>query len=343
MHPRRIGFLVYPNIQALDLAGPVDAFTAAAIDGNGAGSRPGYEPITIGLSANMVRAESGLVFKPQFTIRSAPPVDTLVIPGGSGMRQSKTAAAVGAWIRGLARRPRRVAAVCTGVYGLAASGLLEGRRVTTHWRYARDLASRYPSLRVDEEALYLRDGPYYTSAGVTAGIDLSLALIEEDYGPSVALAAARDLVVYLKRPGGQGQYSEPLQYQVRAADRFADLVGWISANLRKDLSVPALAARARLGTRHFARRFNAAVGCPPAQFVETVRLDEARRRLAVPHRSIEDVATSVGFATDDVFRRAFERRFRISPSIYRSRFSIGDPRIPLPGFPTDTHPKRTVL
>jgi transcriptional regulator GlxA family with amidase domain len=318
INPKRIGLLVYPKIQGLDLVGPMDTFAAAMIGGPPA--VPGYEVITIGLTGGVITAESGLVFKPQFTLRSAPPVDTLVIPGGAGMRDPKTAAAVGDWIAGLRRRPRRIAAVCTGVFGLAQTGLLDGRRVTTHWRFARELAARFPALHVDEGALFIKDGAWYTSAGITAGIDLSLALIEEDYGPSVALAVARDLVVYLKRPGGQGQYSEPLHYQMRSADRFADLVGWIMANLHTSLSVSTMAARARLGTRHFARRFKAVLGVTPADFVTTARLEEARRRLAGPHPSIDYIASSLGFGSDDVFRRAFERRFGISPSSYRSRF-----------------------
>jgi transcriptional regulator GlxA family with amidase domain len=298
----------------------MDAFAAAVVRGGNGDSFPGYELVTVGLRAQAMSAECGLLFQSQFTLRTAPTFDTLVIPGGAGIRDPKISGVIGGWIGGLRRRPRRVAAVCTGVFGLAASGLLKGRRVTTHWRYAKDLASRYPALQVDEEALFLKDGPFYSSAGITAGIDLSLALIEEDYGPRVALAVARELVVFLKRAGGQRQYSEPLQYQVRSADRFADLVGWIVTNLGGDLSVTAMAARVRLCPRHFARRFKIAIGSSPAEFVERIRLEESKRRLSADHRSIRDVAASVGFQSDDVFRRAFERRFGITPTVFRARF-----------------------
>jgi transcriptional regulator GlxA family with amidase domain len=184
------------------------------------------------------------------------------------------------------------------------------------------LAQRYPALAVDAGAIFLKDGPYYTSAGITPGIDLTLALIEEDYGLGMALTIARDLVVYLKRSGGQEQYSEPLQFQTRSTDRVADIAAWIMANLQQDLSVECLAAKANLGPRHFSRRFQRAFGTSPAAFVEKLRMDEARRRLSGEHGTIDRVAISVGFRSDDVFRRTFARRFGISPSVYRSRFGV---------------------
>ena len=205
------------------------------------------------------------------------------------------------------------------MYGLAASGCSTDA-VSTHWRFARDLAQRFPALKVDAGPLFVKDGAFYTSAGITAGIDLSLALIEEDFGPSVALSVARELVVYLKRPGGQAQYSEPLQFQTQSADRMADIASWIVANLHKDLSVETLATRARLCPRQFTRRFKQAFGTTPAAFIESTRIDEARRRLAGYHGSVERVASSVGFHSDDVFRRTFERRLGITPSAYRNRF-----------------------
>ena len=320
MNPKRIGFLVYPGMQALDLAGPMDAFAAAVMEDGSARAARCYDMVTIGLDANVVAAESGLQIKPQFTLRTAPRLDTLVIPGGAGMRDPKLAAKVAAWIGSRARKLRRIAAICTGVYGLAPTGLLDGRRVTTHWQYAQDLAQRFPALKVDSNPLFVKDGAFYTSAGITAGIDLSLALIEEDFGPSVALSVARELVVYLKRPGGQAQYSEPLQFQTQSADRMADIASWIVANLQKDLSVEALAARARLCPRQFTRRFKQAFGTTPAVFIESARIDEARHRLADYHGTLERVASSVGFRSDDVFRRTFERRLGITPSAYRTRF-----------------------
>jgi transcriptional regulator GlxA family with amidase domain len=323
MNARRVGFLVYPAMQALDLVGPMDAFAAVTLTDAEGRRRDGYEVITIGFGSQTVEAESGLLIKPQFTTVTAPKLDTVVIPGGYGMRETKTAAQVAAWISDQACQTRRIAAVCTGVYGLAAAGVLDGRRVTTHWRYAQDLAQRYPALVVDADALFLKDGPFYTSAGITAGIDLTLALIEEDYGLSTALTTARDLVVYLKRSGGQEQYSEPLKFQTQSTDRVTDVAAWIMANLRQHLSVERLAAKAKLGPRQFSRRFQRVFGTTPATFVETLRIDEARRRLTGEHESIERIALSVGFRSDDVFRRTFERRFGISPSIYRSRFGAG--------------------
>jgi transcriptional regulator GlxA family with amidase domain len=182
------------------------------------------------------------------------------------------------------------------------------------------VAKQFPRLTVDATALFIKDGRYYTSGGVTAGIDLALALVEEDLGPRVALGVARELVVYLKRPGGQEQYSEPLRFQVQSADRFSDLIAWICAHLERDLSVTVLADRARLSPRHFSRRFSEAFGCTPAQFVDSVRLSAARERLTAPGRTVDRVAASVGFASADVFRRRFRRRFGVAPSNYRERF-----------------------
>ena len=321
MNPKRIGFLGFDGITALDLVGPADAFAAAVInEGNGLPSRC-YEVLTIGLTNKAFVAESGVEFKPHKTLQTAPALDTLIIPGGSGLRRSDTNAKVSTWLKSRAGRIRRIASVCTGIYGLAPTGLLDGRVVTTHWRFARDVAKRFPKLRVHANALFLKDGPFYTSAGITAGIDLSLALIEEDFGPHVALSVARELVVYLKRHGGQEQYSEPLQFQIQSTDRFADLAGWMLGHVNQDLSVEVLAEKACLSERHFGRQFKDAFGATPAVFVEEMRLGEARRRLAMSHNSIERVAVSVGFNSADAFRRAFERRFNVTPSSYRTRFA----------------------
>jgi len=317
---KRIGILIYRDVQALDVAGPMDAF-AAATTANGSGSSvPVYEVFTVAPSSRALVSESGLTFKPHYTFDSCPGMDTLVIPGGCSMRDPQFVAGLAPWIAQSARRTRRIAAICTGAFGLAATGLLRGRCVTTHWRFATELSARYPELRIDANALFLRDGPYYTSAGITAGIDLALALIEEDVGRAVSLQVARELVVYLRRAGGQAQYSEPLEFEARSVDRLSDITRWIATHLHKKITVDALARRTNLGPRQVLRRFRATFGTTPADFVESLRMKEAQRRLVMSDSSIKRVATSLGYRSTHVFRRAFERRFGVSPGAYRERF-----------------------
>jgi len=316
-----VGLLGFDGIQALDLVGPLDAFaTVAEIGATNQDHPVSYETVIIGPTDRPFRSGCGLVMQPDCSMADAPPLDTLIVPGGIGLRQPEMLALVAPWLKERAAGTRRVASVCTGIYGLAEAGLLDGRRVTTHWGFTREVARRYPGLRVDGNAIFVKDNRFYTSAGMTAGIDLSLALIEEDFGPRLALSVARELVVYLKRPGGQEQYSEPLRFQTRATDRFADLVAWIGSHLDQDLSVEALAAFACLSPRQFGRRFKAAFGRTRADFVAEMRMNEARQRLALPDSTVETIAYSVGFKSADVFRRAFERRFGIAPSSYRDRF-----------------------
>ncbi len=294
-----------------------------AVDAKGNPSRA-YEVVVLGLTNSRFVAESGIIFHPQTTLRAAPGLDTIIIPGGAGLRRTETNRAVARWVENRAGKTRRIVSICTGIYALAASGLLAGRRVTTHWRFAADVARRFPELRVQPNALFIRDGNFYTSAGVTAGIDLALALIEEDLGREAALAVARDLVVYLKRPGGQDQYSEPLRFQTMAKDRLAELASWITTNPQRDLSIPVLANRACLSPRHFVRRFKATFGQSPGAFVQDRRLDEARRRLTAESLSIDAIGASVGFQSADAFRRAFRHRFRITPGRYRQNFGLDD-------------------
>lgn len=324
---RRVGILGYDGMQALDLVGPAEAFAAVHHP-----TSPAYEIVIIGLTGKTLTAETGLTLQADVTASTTLRFDTLVIPGGRAMREVATGQRTAAWIAGRAARTRRIASVCTGIFGLAATGLLDGRRVTTHWRYARDLALRFPRLRVDANALFVKDGRFYTSAGITAGIDLALALIEEDHGPTEALAVAREFVVFLKRPGGQDQFSEPLRFQLRSADRFADLTAWMAGHLDADLSVAAMAAKTFLCTRQFTRVFKQSYGTSPARFVEELRLGEASRRLLSRRVGVDSVARSVGYKSQDVFRRAFERRFGVSPGHYRHRFATGDrhpPRRPV--------------
>lgn len=314
---RRIGLLAYPDVTALDLVGPLEAFAAA----NAGREQPLYELLVIGLDRKPTVSESGLPLLAQTTLRGAPRLDTVIVPGGRGLRTPAVAKQVVPWLARRARSTRRIASVCTGIYALASSGLLDGRRVTTHWAFAGDVAQRFPTLRVDPDAIYVKDGRFYTSAGVTAGIDLSLALIEEDAGPATALAVARELVVHMKRPGGQAQYSAPLRFQVHSRDQFADLAAWVPAHLEQPLTVEQLARRVHMGVRHFNRKFKSVVGTTPASFVETQRLDEACRRLTSARTTVAAVAASVGYRSAEVFGRAFQRRFGITPLEYRARFS----------------------
>jgi transcriptional regulator GlxA family with amidase domain len=316
MKRMKVGVLGYEDVTALDVVGPSEAFATATVDGQRA-----YEVVILGTSMKPFRAESGVVFKPHRGLDAKVDLDTVIIPGGRGLRHPRINAKVVSWLRKNAPRIRRVASVCTGIYGLAATGLLDGRRVTTHWRFARDVAEKFPAVTLESNALFLKDGPFYTSAGVTAGIDLALALIEEDLGAPAALNVARELVVYLKRPGGQEQFSEPLQFQIESTDKLAELAAWIRGHLRQDLSVEALAARACLCPRQFTRRFTRVFQRTPAAFVEDLRLAEAQTRLSTRGMTIDSVAASVGFRSADAFRRAFERRFGISPTKYRRQFS----------------------
>ena len=312
----RVALLGYDGVQTLDLSGPLDAF------GSANGLRPGaYAPTVVSLDGAPFVSEAGLRITPDGALSGAGPLDTLILPGGEGLRRPGVAGHVAAAIRQRAPALRRIVSMCTGIYGLAPSGLIDGRRATTHWKFAADIAARFPAIRLEPDAIFIKDGPIYTSAGITASIDLALALIEEDLGPSIALAVARDLVVYLKRSGGQRQYSEPLRFQARAGDRFADLAAWMVEHLDGDLTVEALAARAGLSPRQFNRRFNAVFGTAPAHHVETLRLDVARDRLIGSNASIERIAGAVGFTSDDAFRRAFDRRFGLTPTDYRRRFT----------------------
>ena len=317
---RTICILGYSDVQALDLIGPADTFAIANDHLRVTGFPAGYEVIVLGLTRRTFAAESGVLLKPHTTLSEAPALDTLLISGGRGLRVREQYEHVANWIREHDRSIRRIASICTGIYALAATGLLDGKRITTHWKFAADVAQRFPRVKLDANAIFIKTGKFYTAAGITAGIDLTLALIEDDYGPELALGVARELVVYFKRPGGQEQYSEPLQFQTCSSDRLSSLAPWIAAHLKQNLSVDALAERACLSPRHFTRRFKRAFGVNPAEFVEKLRLDEARRRLTSSGSAIEAVADSVGFCSADSFRRAFERRFGITPSVYRGRF-----------------------
>lgn len=319
MKARTIGFLVFDGFTALDLVGPAEAFAVARV-GPEQSPQPAYEVVVLGPTRRTCVAESGIKLTPDVTFDRAPALDTLIIPGGYGLREPDLNRRVTRFVQRTSDKLRRVAAVCTGIYGLAPSGLLDGRRVTTHWNFTADVARRFPKLAMADDELFVKDGRFYTAAGVTSGIDLTLALIEEDLGPARALAVARELVVYLKRQGGQQQFSEPLRFQLSARDRLGDLGDYVLGHLARDLSVPALSRKLGLSGRQLSRLCKSQFGESPAALVKRLRLDESRRRLLEPSATVAQVSDAVGFASADVFRRAFERAFGLNPSAYRERF-----------------------
>lgn len=316
---RTIGLLAYDDMQALDLVGPLDVFGMANAL---AGAAPAYRLCVIGMDSAPVRAENGLAVLPECVLEAAPALDTLLIPGGMAARLSLDRdARLLAWLRTRAPVTRRIVSVCTGAYILAATGLLDGRVVTTHWHYADELARRHPGMHVRPDRLFLRDGGFATSGGLTAGMDLALALIEEDLGAPVALKVARHLVMYVRRPGNQTQFSAPLAAQAQGNQRMGALVDWLLAHLDGELSIERMASQVAMSPRHFRRVFADTFATTPARFVEKLRLEQACLRLTISRASIERIAAGVGFNSADAFRRAFRARYGATPIEYRERFS----------------------
>jgi transcriptional regulator GlxA family with amidase domain len=320
MNRKRVGFFIYDGVTALEFVGPIEAFNLAAIADNKGNMQPCYEIITIGISRKAIVSESRISFQPDTSMAQAPELDTLVVPAGCGLRSNVVEKALSPWLRSRVQRTRRIVSVCTGIYGLASAGLLDGRRATTHWRFINDVRRRFTKILLNPDAIFIKDGPFYTCAGQSAGMDLSIALIEEDYGPKVAFSVARELVLYLKRAGTQEQYSGPLRFQVQSIDRFSEIVPWVAAHLHEEISMDALAERASCSRRHFSRLFKQVFGTTPARFVEELRLRESRHLLSDPRNNLKGLAATVGFRSVDAFSRAFERRFGIRPSDYRQRF-----------------------
>ena len=319
MRPKKVGLIVFEQVAAADLTGPAEVFSRANISGGNGCESSCYNVLMLGITAQPCRTECGIVVKPHTDLASAPALDTVIIPGGTGIRDEKVTNKIAKWLNHRSSTTRRIATLGTGIYPLAATGMLDDRQVATHWRYATDVAHRFPSLRVNANCLFVKDGPFYTSAGAMAGIDLSLSLIEEDYGIRVALVIARELVVSAKRSGLQEQYPETLQFQTRSVSRLSELTTWVISHLNENLSLEILAARACLCPRHFTRRFKQEFGTSPAAFVERLRIDEACHRLSIRDNSVEDIAASVGFKSAATFRRAFQRRVGINPNNYRRR------------------------
>lgn len=306
---RRIAVLIFPGFQLLDAAGPITVFEAASRL-----SGAPYEIRVIARDAGPVASSSGV----QMIAEPLPegPLDTLLVAGGWGTREASACAETLAFIRAATKRARRVASVCSGAFVLAAAGLLDGRRATTHWARAAELARAYPKVEVEPDRIFIRDGTIWTSAGITAGIDLALALVAEDHGEAIAKRAAQHLVVYYRRPGGQSQFSALLEAE-RPDSRFSPLLAWARERLDERLSVERLAERAAMSPRHFARSFAAETGMTPAKAVERLRLEAARERVEASVEPIEIVAAQTGFRDPERMRRAFIRAFGQPPQALR--------------------------
>ncbi len=313
---RRAVFVAYPGITALDLVGPHEVLGASGE----------YDLTVAAAEAGPVRTTRGpLVVADRALAAVRGPVDTLIVVGGEGAIEAARDDALVHVVKKLAGRSRRVASVCTGAFVLAAAGILDGKRATTHWRSCDQLARKFPAVTVEPEPIFVRDGNVWTSAGVTAGMDLALALVADDLGRDVALQVARQLVMYVQRPGGQAQFSAQLAAQSADRDPLRELQSWITEHPAEDLTVERLAARVAMSPRHFARVFRTEVGCTPAVYVEHARVEVARRLLETTSLSVDDIARAAGFGTTETMRRAFARRVGASPTDYRARFRTLEP------------------
>ncbi len=309
---RKVVIVGPPPVQVLDVTGPMEVFASA----------PGYEvQLANPGPERTLRTHRGVVLgeaTPIAEITDA--IDTLVIAGGQGAESGGFDPAFIAWVREAAGRSRRVASICTGAFVLAEAGLLNGRRAVTHWSFCERLAKEYPEVKVMPDPIYLRDGSIYTTAGITAGIDLSLALVEEDHGHQVALKIARQLVMFLVRPGGQAQYSHMLSHQAGDSQPLRELQVWMLEHLRENLTVESLAERVGMSARHFTRVCLRETGMNPGQFVDRMRVEAAQQRIDGSAHGLKEIADAVGFRSDDAMRRAFVRVLGVTAAEYASRF-----------------------
>ena len=322
---RTIVFLAAPSSQILDVAGPFQIFVRAAelfVEEYPARKAPYNVLLASTTRRRSVATNCGLVLTGTKTFRTLRgPIDTLLVAGGSGVETAAHDEELLLWLQKAAQRVRRIGSICTGAFLLASAGLLDGKRAATHWKWAAELANRFKHTTVDPDPIYIRDGSTYTSAGVTAGMDLALALVEEDLGAPMALKVAREMVLYLRRAGGQSQFSTALSLQASDRKQIEEVRSWTHDNLRQDLPVEKLAAKAGMSPRNFARVFLKDTGTTPARFVECLRVEAARRRLEESHDKLEKIANDCGFGSIQSLRRSFFRVLHVPPNDYRHRFT----------------------
>lgn len=317
-----VAVLLFPRFQMLDLAGPADAFGEVSVLSEGQGR---YELLTLGTTRGPIRSSSGVTVMPDRTIFDAcPAFDTVLVPGGLGVFDILEDSTVRDWLLAQSRSCRRLGAVCNGGFVLGAAGLLEGRTVSTHWMDASRMAAMFPSATIAADKIYVKDGPLYTTAGVTAGIDLSLLLIEEDFGRKMALDVAKYLIVYLRRAGGQSQFSPLLEVQAETDSGVAAIQAHVLGSLQAAHTVGSLAERFRMSARNLSRVFNRATGTSLMSFIADARIDASRRLLETTDLSIKEIAARCGFESGENLRRVFARRLDIGPQDYRRRFRATD-------------------
>ncbi|HVP85248.1 MAG TPA: GlxA family transcriptional regulator [Rhizomicrobium sp.] len=321
--PRRIVMFAFEGAQLLDVTGPLQIL--AAVNDEHPKGEPAYEIVIAAREKGELKTSSGIKLVADVSYIQPPKeffanIDTMLVSGGDGTVEAVRDKDLIAAIRNTAKKSRRVASVCTGAFLLATAGLLENKRATTHWASAHLLAKLYPGTTVDPDAIFVRDGKVWTSAGVTAGMDLALAMVREDFGDEMALKIARRHVMFVMRPGGQSQFSAHLETEAYPRSRLASLLRWIPENISGDLDIAALAARAHMSERSFARIFRKETGETPAHYVERMRLDGARRLLAGSTLPVASVASRAGFGSEERMRRVFQRHLKISPSDFRERF-----------------------
>lgn len=324
MPTRSIVIVAFDGVQALDIAGPHEVFAGASSLAERRGRADGYRLDVVATKAGLVRTESGLGLHADAMARVRPPIDTLIIPGGDGVEQASCDEELVGWLA--RQRPRRVATVCSGPFLGAAAGLITGRRVTTHWARARRLAARHPDLVVDADPVYIQDGHVWSSAGVTAGIDLALALVGQDVGVDIAQDVARMLVMFLHRPANQSQFAAPVWIKRADDDGVRKAQELIDCGPGDDHRIDRLAGRVAMSERHFQRRFVEQVGMTPGRYVTEIRYEAARRALEESSEPVEAIAARVGFGSTESMRRAFGKRLGTSPDGYRERFSLQPPR-----------------
>jgi transcriptional regulator GlxA family with amidase domain len=320
---RRVVLVAYPDVQVLDVTGPLEVFANAnrRLDALGDSRSPRYSIEIVAREAGPLRSTSGIQLVADRALRDVRgPIDTLLVAGGDGTRAALLDRPLVDFIRRTAQRARRVASICSGTFLLAEAGLLDGKRATTHWATCAFLAERYPKVTVETDPIFVRDGKMWSSAGVCAGMDLALALVEQDHGRELALTVAQWLVLFLKRPGGQSQFSVGLAAQATEHERIRELQAWAQAHLGTDLGIAKLAKRVAMSPRNFARVFAREVGETPARWVERARVEAARRLLEESDDGVDAIASRCGFGTAETLRRAFLRQLRVAPSAYRARF-----------------------